>query len=810
MEDLLQDLRYAFRMIAKSPGVMALALVTIGVATGANATVFGFVSALLLRPAQGVQNPRSLVAIYTSDYSSGPYGNTSYPDFLSIRQDTSAFADLVAESTNPSGTVRIDERVDRLAVSQVTGGYFQLLGVRATAGRLLTTADTDAAAPPAAVIGHRFWLNELGGDPSIVGATLWTNGRSFTIVGVAGERFEGLNLAAATQVWTPLVPPLASPAERGNRGLEIVGRLRQGVSLTEAQAQIDMLAARLAAEFPDSNLGTLHARSSPRPMYVLRHSRMPPELKPIVQAISAILIGAVGLVLVIACANVAGVLVSRAIARDREMAVRLALGAGRRRILRQLLTESLLLGLGGGMCGLLFSLWTSDLLPSFFPAEQARLLDTSVDANTVVFIAVISTASSLLFGLAPALHASGTASSLSLRTTSGGGSDGRSSVPLRRILVGAQVAAAVVLLVSAGLLVRSLTKAVEADLGFGTRNGVTATVEVDALPEGVAREYYAATLDRVRGMKDVRAAAFAQSLPLSQSSRRLFRIDGYQPAPNEDMELVFNTVSEGYFETMQIKLRAGRTFTARDREGSIPVVIVNELLASRFFGGDALGKHITDSGNRRFEIVGVVQSHTYVTVQDPPVPIVFYPLAQEFQERMTLVARVDGNPSTLVEPVRRAMLVDPRVPIYRTMTLKSHFDEATATDRLTASLVAVCGGMALMLSTLGVYGVVAYALARRTREIGIRIALGARPPDVVRLILREGLIVTGAGTALGLVGAAVAARGLGSLLPLYGVGTMDPLTYVAAPVILAIVAVVAALPPTNRALRLDPNAVLRE
>ena len=788
---------------------MAIALVTIGMATGANATVFGFVSALLLRPAPGIQDPRTLVAIYTSDYSSGPYGNSSYPDFLSMQQEASAFAEIAAESTNPTGTVRIGDRVERLAVSQVTGGYFQLLGVRAAAGRLLTATDMDAAAPPAAVIGHRLW-NDLGGDPTIVGGTLWTNGRSFTIVGVANERFEGLSLAAASQVWTPLVPPPTSPSERGNRGLDVVARLRPGVSLTAAQAQIETLASRLAAAFPGSNLGTLQARTSPRPMYVLRHSRLPPDLKPVVQGIAAVLIGAVGLVLVIACANVAGVLVSRAIARDREMAVRLALGAGRRRILRQLLTESLLIGVGGGLCGLLFALWTSDLLPSFFPAEQARLLDTSVDVNTIAFIAAISIGSSLLFGLAPALHASGTASALSLRTTSGGGSEGRSSAPLRRVLVGAQVAAAVVLLVSAGLLVRSLTKALEADLGFGTRNGVTATVEVDALAEGVAREYYATALERVRGMKGVRAAAFARTLPLTQSSRRLFRVDGYQPRPDEDMELVVNTVSAGYFETMQIPLRAGRTFNWSDREGGAPVVIVNDLLANRFFSGDALGRHLVDSRRRRYEIVGVVQSHTYVTVQDPPVPIVFYPLAQDFQERMTLVARVDGNPSALVEPVRRALLVDPSVPIYRAMTLKSHFDEATATDRLTASLVAVCGGMALLLATLGVYGVVAYALARRTREIGIRIALGARAPDVARLILREGLIVTGAGTALGLIGAAVAARGLGSVLPLYGVGVMDPITYVAAPIILTIVAVIAALPPTNRALRLDPNAVLRE
>ena len=611
-----------------------------------------------------------------------------------------------------------------------------------------------------------------------------------------------------SQVWTPLVPPADTPGSRGDRGYAIAARLRPGATLAEAQVQVGTIATRLAQAYPETNLGTLQARNVARPMYVLRHSRLPPDFKPMLQAISAILMAAVGLVLVIACANVAGLLVSRAIARDREMAVRLALGAGRTRIIRQLLTESLLLGLGGGFCGLLLSLWTADLLPSFFPPEQAALLDTSIDVRTIAFVAAISIASSLLFGLAPALHASGAVSSVALRTAAERTSEGRGSTRLRRVLVASQVAAAVVLLVSAGLLVKSLLNALDADLGFGTRNGVVATVEVAETP---GLRYYGRVLETVRGMAGVRGAAFVRTLPLSRAARRGFRVDGYQPKPNEDMELVINVVSESYFETMQIPLRAGRTFDAHDRRDTEPVIVVNDLLAARFFRGEAVDKHLTDSTGQTLRIVGVVNTHKYLTVQEAPVATVFYPLAQNFMPRMTLVARVDGAPTAMVDPIRRAILgVDATVPVYRSMTLKSHLDESTAGDRLTATLVGVCGGMALALATLGVYGVVAYAVARRTRELGIRIALGARPPDLVRLILSEGLTVTAAGTALGLVAAAVAATGLGSALPLYGVNPTDPITYLTVPVILVVVAIIAALPPTQRALRLDPNAVLRQ
>jgi predicted permease len=811
MDALLQDLRYAIRMAVRSPGITTIALLTIGVATGANATVFAFVSALLLRPAPGVADPRSLVAIYTSDYSSGPYGGSSHADYLSMRSQLTAFARMAAQEDNPARVVQIADRVERVEVAAVTSEYFDLLGVRASLGRLLTEADAGADAPRAAVIGHGLWNRTLARDPQVLGTTLTANGLTCTIVGVLEEKFSGLDLNGV-EVFTPLVPPPAHHAERGNRGLAVVARLAPEHSLESAQAQLTGLAARLAAAYPETNLGTLQAPSEPRMMIVRSHTRLPPELRPMVEAVGAILMGAVGLVLVIACANVAGLLVSRAIARDREMGVRLALGAGRARLVRQLLTESLLLGVGGGFCGLLLSLWTSDLLPSFFPAEQAVLLDTSLDIRTIAFIAAISVASSLLFGLAPALHASGAAAALSLRATAGRTSDGRAGSRLRRLLVTAQVAAAVVLLVSSGLLARSLANALAADLGFGTRDAVVTTLDLpDTFPVAEAEQSFAAILDRVRGMPGVVGAGYARNLPLSRSSRRGFQIDGYQPKPNEDMELVINVVSDGYFEAMQIPLRAGRGFDARDRASSAPVAIVNDLLASRFFNGNALGNRLTDGSGRRMEIVGVVQSHKYLTVQEPAVPTVYYPLAQEYRPRVALVARVAGPPSAMLDPVRRAIKeAAPRVPVFRVAPLSSHIDESVAADRLTASLVAVCGGMALLLATLGVYGVISYAVVRRSREIGIRVALGARRPDVVRLILVEGLGVTGVGVLVGLAAAGAAAHGLGSLIPLYDVGPIDPATYAVVPLVLVVVVLLAALPPARRALKLDPNEVLRQ
>ncbi len=810
MEEFLRDGRYALRVLVKSPAVTVIAVLTIGIATGANATVFGFISALLLRPAPGVVDPQSVVSIFTSDYSSGPYGDSSYPDYLSLKSDATAFASMAAQQDD-SGIVKLPDQVERVTTGEVTSEFFDLLGVRPAIGRGFTASDTAADAPPAALISYRLWERAFTRSAAVLGTPIVINGRGYTVVGVVQKGFQGLDLGGAVDVWTPLIAPPAAPEERGNRGLTIIARLRRGVTLQEAQVQVAAIANALGQTYPTTNMGTLQARTLPRPMTVLRHTRMPPEFRPTVATIGALLMVAVALVLVIACANVAGLLVSRALSRDREIAIRLALGASRYRVVRQLLTESLLLGLAGGACGLLLALWTSDVLPSFFPAEQAALLETSVDVQTIVFVAVLSVASSLLFGLAPALHASTALSSDSLRNKSNRTSDGRRGAHIRRVLVTGQIAAAVVLLVCSALLLKSLLHSLDGNLGFATREGVVATAELPRdMPSDKGVLYFNGMLEQVRELSGVQSAALVSTLPLTRASRRGFKVDGYEVKPNEDMELVVNIVSDKYFETMQIPLKSGRTFSTVDRQGGLPVVIVNDLVASRFFGGKAIGRHLTDSRGRTLEIVGVVQAHKYLSVDLPPVPMVYFPLDQEQPQRMSLVARVAGSPRAMVEPIRRVMAeANKNVPVFRTLPLSTHLQEAIASERLIASLVTVCGGMALLLATIGLYGVIAYAVVRRTREIGIRIALGAGPLDVLRLILQEGLGVTSIGLAVGLVAAALAAHTLAALTLLYGVTAWDPQTYMLVALILLAVAILAAGQPARRALRLDPNLALR-
>jgi predicted permease len=810
MDSLLQDVRYALRVLARAPAFTAIALVTLAIGVGANATVFSFVSALLLRPAPGVADPRSLVAIYTSDFSSGPYGDSSYPDFLSLKAEAPAFESMAAAQDDAIGIVQAGDTVERVRMSSVTGGYFNVLGLRPVIGRLLTDADTHAGAPPVAVIGFNLW-KRLFEHAQILGTPLKVNGMAYEVVGVAPDSFEGLDLGRAFEIWTPLLPPAALPEERGNRSFSIIARLRRGTMIAEAQAQVSGIAVRLARDYPKTNLGTLAAPKEPRPMFALRHTRIGPEFRGMVAQISAILMAAVGLVLLIACANIASLLLSRAAARSREMAIRIALGAGRHRIMRQLLTESLLVGIAGGALGLLFSLWTADLLPSFFPAEQARMLDTALDARVFLFVLSVSLISSVIFGLAPALQATRPISGATLRGAAERVSDSPTSTRLRRVLVASQVALAVVLLVSAALLVQSLVNAVHTDLGFGTTDGVIASMEVPAsdFPPERGLGHYARVVERVKSLSGVEAAAVTRSLPLSRRSRRGFRIEGYEFRPGEDRELTINVVGYGYFEAMRIPLLAGRTFDSRDSADTRPAVIVDDLLARKYFHAKAVGRQLIDSRGTSLEVIGVVGSVKNLTPQDPAVPTVYYPLAQNYESRMTLIARTAGNPRAMIDPIRREMQsVNRSVPVFRTITLSSHLSEAVAGDRLTATLVGVCGGMALLLAAIGLYGVIAYAVARRLREFGVRLALGAQPHHIVRLVLGEGLGITVGGLALGIVGAAAATPALRSFL--YGVNASDPATYAAVTSVLAIVAVIAGLAPARRALRVEPNLVLRQ
>jgi putative ABC transport system permease protein len=810
IDGLLRDLRYALKGLVRTPTFTTIALLTLGIGTGANVTVFSFVSALLFRPAPGVADPRSLIAIYTSDFSSGPYGDSSYLDFLSLQRDASAFQAMAAEQDDAIGIVRTKESVERVRMSAVTGTYFDLLGVRAVAGRLLAESDAAPSAPSVAVIGEDLWARAFDRNPSTVGSVVTVAGRAYTIVGVASREFQGLDLGRAFELWSPYLAPPETPDARGNRGLTVVGRLRPDATLQQAQAQLTAIAARLAQDYPATNRGTLATPNEPRPMLALVHTRLPPGFRGEVGMIGATIMAAVGLVLVIACGNVASLLLSRGTARTREIAVRLALGAGRRRIVQQLIAESLLLGAGGGALGLLFALWTADVLPSFFPQEQAAMLQTGVDMRAFGFALGISLFSGVLFGLAPALHAVRPSAPAVLRGGSGRVTDSRAGRGLRRALVVGQVAMAVVLLVSAGLLIQSLNRMLRADFGFATRNAALASVDLPQsdFTRDQRTQYFAAVRERIAGLPGIVSVSFARALPMSGTERRGFRPEGYTPRRGEDMEFPFNIVDDRYFRTLQIPLIEGRDFDGRDRTDSTRVAIVKEELASRYFNGQAVGRRITDSGRRALEIVGVVRSSRQRAIAEAPMPAVYYPLAQEDPSRMTLIARTEGDSAASIETIRQQMAaVDRGVPVFRTRTLAAHIDEVAAGDRLTTSMVAVCGGMALLLAVIGVYGVIAYAVVRRTKEIGVRVALGAPRAHIVRLVVAEGLSVTLAGIVIGLVATFAAARGLASLL--YGVSASDASTYAIAALLLAVVALLAAVGPTRRALRVEPISVLR-
>jgi predicted permease len=806
MDTLRQDLRYAIRTCAKTPGFTVAALLTMAVAIGANATVFSFVNALLLSPPSGVRSPGTLVSVYTSDYSSGQYAHSSYPDYESMRA-ASAFQDLAAYRDAPPTLLRIGDYTERVRTTAVTANLFALLGVRALQGRTIEPVDFGDGATPAAAISEALWRRAFGAEPATIGRTISINGVTATVVGIIPAGFTGIDLRPVSDIWLPLTRQ--SRGSRDSRTINVVGRLSPGTEISQAQAQLDGLAAQLAAAYPETNLGTLAQADKPRPFMVLPHKRLPPAFRAEVGMVGAVLLAAVGLVLLIACANLAALLLSRAASRSREVALRLALGAARGRLFRQILTESVLLSLAGGALGLLVALWTADVLPSFFPADLARLLNARVDWRVLIFTGLATVLSGLIFGIAPAVHSTKAAPADALRSGSDRAGAVYGGMRMRKMLVAAQVALSAVLLVSAALLMRSLSNAFAADLGYSVDRAVLSTFELpQSMPSEQARSYFDAVTATVRSVPGVRNVALAQFVPVAGTSRRAFTVPGYVPSEGESTEFHINIVSHTFFETMGITAIAGRVFDQTDRAGRL-VAVINHMLANRYFTGDPVGQTIKDSHGRQLEVIGVVRADRRLDLQDPSLPVVFYLADQQVVPRMTLVAETIGAPALLADTVRRAMVpVNRDVAVFRTVTLESHLQEALVTNRITVALVGACGGMALLLALVGVYGVVSYTVARRTREIGVRVALGATPWQVLRPLVSE----NGAVVILGLVAGALASLGTGRLLQsmLYGVTPTDLSTFGIVALIVGVVAVVAGVLPATRALRVDPMTALRQ
>jgi predicted permease len=803
MEKLFQDLRYAFRTLARTPGWTAMAVLTLALGTGANAAVFSFVDALLFKPAPGVRPARPLVAVYTSDFSSGPYGTTSYPDYVSLRNDTQAFAALSAFDDSATATMKVADDLQRVRVARVSAEYFDVLGVKTVNGRLINAADVEPSAPPVAVIGHALWRRAFSADPAAIGTTVKLNGVAFTVIGIAPPRFGGIDATRTIEVWTPL--PASGSVTRQDRGLRLLGQLRDTVGLGEARAQLDALASRLARQFPDSNLGTLERPKEPRPFTVIHAMRIFPQQRAQVVMIAAVLMGGVGLVLVLACANVASLVLSRTTTRAREIAVRRALGASGGRLLRQLLTETAAFAIVSAGLAFLFAAWTADVLPSFFPAEQAAALDVTPGLRVAAFALALSGVSALLVGILPALRAIRPPLAASLRGTAGDITE-RSASRSRTALVIAQVSIACVLLVTAALLVQSVSNQLRADFGFSVRQGLLASVEIPPNTTPAAgREFYRAAAERIAAIPGVGSVAWVRTLPLSGGSRRGFTPEGYVRRDGEDLELNYNIVTPSYFETLGIPLIAGRTFTEADMGAK--VAIVNELLAKRFFNGNAVGRRITDSAGTSMQIVGVVRSGKFRTVMEDAPPILYYPLEQLYSPRMSMAIRAAVPPERLADAVRREVrAASGDVPVFRIVTLQTHLEEALSAERLSAALVTACGILSALLAIVGLYGAVSYLVARRTREIGVRVALGAQPRHVIALIVRHGFTLAVAGIGLGLVCAAALATLLRSML--YDVSPASPLTHAGVGLGLALVGALAAYVPAHRAVRMDPARAL--
>ena len=654
------------------------------------------------------------------------------------------------------------------------------------------------------------WQRAFGSSPAAVGATLTANGTPYTVIGVAPADFTGLNLGAAFDIWTPLIPR-SGPTDRGNRSLSIVGRLSKTADLVQAQAQLDGVAARLGAAYPETNRGTLAAPDRPRPMMVVQHSRMHPSFRGQVAMIAGVLLAAVALVLLIACANVAGLLLSRATSRQREIAVRLALGASRPRLLRQMLTESVILGAAGGALGLLVALWTADVLPSFFPAEQARLLDARIDGRVFGFTAAVALMSGLVFGIAPALQGLKASATAALRTDATRAGEVRSGVRVRKALVMAQVAVASVLLVSAVLLTRSLSNALNADLGFTTKQAVLSSLE---LPPQMSAAAARAVLRFGPSTRSAPSRASRRSRsPGSCRSRGRRDVDSRSTAthaaPERTVSFITTSSAASFSTRCGMKAAQGRLFEEGDRSGR-PVAIVNHIFADRFYNdGAAVGRHIRDSRDNDLEIVGVVRADRRLDLQDASLPVVFYLSDQQFSNRMMVVARTSSDAALLADTVRRTIVpINRDVAVFRTVTLDAHLNEALSANHLIVALVATCGVMALGLALIGVYGIVSYTVARRTREIGVRMALGATPWQVLRLLLAENGTVVGFGLVTGLLASLIAARLLGSML--YGISATHPATYALVLAVVGIVAGAASVLPARRALGVNPVTALRQ
>jgi predicted permease len=818
MEALLYDLRHAARVLAKSPGFTAVAVLSVALGIGANATIFSFLNAIFLRPLP-VEDPGHVAFVFTSDFSGPLYGGSSYPDYLDFRTKTDAFAGLAAYTVAPMSLAE-GSRTDRVFGELVTANYFAVAGLQASRGRTFHPVEDERPdAAPAIVLGDGFWRRRFGGDAAVVGKAVTLNGHPFTVVGIAPPGFTGMMRGLAVDLWVPMTMAGAIPSSdkldsRGSRWLFLLGRLKPGMTAETAQAQLAVLAGQLQQAYPD-NWTDVKKKRRVATVVPESQARFFPEARGAVLGFLALLLSVVGLVLLMACTNVASLMLARATARRREIAVRLSLGASRGRIVRQLLTESLVLSLLAAAIGIMAALWATDLFMALRPPVPLPVaLDLHLDLRVLGFTLLLSLVTALIFGLAPALQASRAELLPALKDGSAAGTHGASNWSPRRLLVAAQMAMSLVLLIGAGLFLQSLANAHRIDLGFERTNLLLLSLDLrlNGYDEARGQRLYEQLLERANALPGVRSASLATEVPLGLGGRRRgITIEGYEAQSGEDLGVHTSTVGPDYFRTMGIPLVRGRDFTAADRAGAPGVVVVNEAFVRRYWPDqDAIGKRVTQ-GNRNgtpAQVVGVVKDGKYVTLGEDPTPFFYVPFLQRYESDATLHVRTTGDPRALAEAMRREVrALDPSLPVFDVKTMTDHLGISLLPARLAGMVMALFGVVALTLAAVGIYGVMAQTVRQRTRELGVRVALGARPRDLLSMILAQSMRVALAGLAIGLAAALGLSRLVTSLL--YGISPVDPATFVTIPALLTAVAMLASYVPARWATKVDPMVALR-
>ena len=824
IEEILQDTRFGLRLMRKTPAFSAVVIFAIALGIGANTALFSLFNAVILR-ALPVRDPGQLVVLSVQNERTGNITSFSYPMYRELRDKNSVFNGMIAQAGAEMNATFAGQS-EKAKGELVTGNYFETLGVQPWRGRLFSQADDQKpGAHPVAVLSYEYWQRRFGGESQIVGSTLVLNGRPMTVIGITPPRFYGTDLSETTDIRVPMMMAMVFrpfPANRlqnsGHQWLEILARRKKGVSLPQAEASLDVLYRQTheneIQQFPPRASDYMKQTARMSHIKLLPGSQGFGELQAQISHALFILFGIAIIILLITCANLANLFLARNTARTKEIAMRLALGATRRRLISQWLTESFLFALLGGSLGVVFAIWTQGALLHFLPADQRSNLGISLDPVILGFALAASAVTAILFGIIPALKIS----RVSLAPQQGDSRVSRNDLSprsFRGALVLLQVALTLPLLIGAGLFLHSLRNLKTLAPGFDENRVVLASLNpsLNNYPPEKIRALYEEFLARVRTLPGVRSAALAAGVVLSGGWDALnVTVEGYQPRDGEDMSPYLNIVSSDYFATMRMPIVAGRDFNDRDNLKSGNVGIINETMAHYYFGNrNPIGKKFgTDSSTPPdIEIVGVVKDAKYVSLREKPNRQFYVPMAQ--QQRlfdMALHVRTIGEARPVVSALRDALRnIDPNVPLYHVTTLEDQIADSLSRDRLITWLSTAFGGLATVLATIGLYGVIAFSVAQRTHEIGVRMALGAQRRDVLRLILRQVALLILTGAAIGAVISLGGTRAVSSFL--YGVKAVDPAAFVGAGAVILVAAALAAYSPARRATRVSPTVALR-